>query len=329
MVAIAITSPGGPDVLKPEHRPMPVPAPREVLIRVEAAGIARADTLQRQGKYPPPPGASDIPGLDVAGIIEDLGEGVSEYLKGDRVCAILAGGGYAEFCVAPVEQVLPVPAGWTATEAVTLPENLFTAYDNLITRAALKRGEAVLIHGGTSGIGVTATQLSRAWGARVFTTAGSAIKCEASVRLGADHSINYKQENFGGAIKRLTHGMGVNVVLDMVGGAYFAENLECLALDGRLAIIATQGGRTASLDIAGLMHKRASVMGSTMRARSASEKGAVARALLRDVWPLLPAKDKIRPVIDTTYPLEEASRAHIRMEEGSHIGKIVLVNGHR
>lgn len=326
MIAIVITTPGGPDVLKPESRPTPVAGPREVLIRVQAAGVARADMLQRQGAYPPPPGASDIPGLDVAGFVEAVGKDVSGYEKNDPVCAILAGGGYAEFCIAPVEQVLPIPANWTATEAATLPENLFTVYDNLITRAALKTGETVLIHGGTSGIGTTATQLARAWGATVITTVGSPEKREASIRIGATDAINYRAEDFVAAVLRSTQGRGVDVVLDMVGGPYVERNLECLAPDGRITLIAMQGGRHAQLDLAKLMHKRAKLMASTMRARSPESKGQVARALLHDVWPLLPAKERFKPILDTTFPLERASAAHARMEAGDHIGKIVLVN---
>jgi putative PIG3 family NAD(P)H quinone oxidoreductase len=325
MIAIAISSPGGPDVLKPEERPTPVPRTGEVLIRVEAAGVARADTMQRQGHYPPPAGASDIPGLDVAGLIETVGEGVDQYRPGDCVCAILAGGGYAQFCAVPVQQVLPIPENWTAIEAATLPENMFTVYDNVIVRAGLKRGETVLIHGGSSGIGTTAIQLSKAWGATVLTTAGSAAKCAAVERFGAAHAINYKESAFAAEVKRLTDGRGVDVVFDMVGGSYLESNLECLAPDGRITIIATQGGRTGQLDIAKLMQKRGKVMGSTMRVRSPEKKGEVARGLLRDVWPLLPAKNPIAPVIDRTFPLVEASRAHARMEEGEHIGKIVLV----
>jgi NADPH:quinone reductase len=325
MLAIAISSPGGSDVLKPEERATPVPQAGEVLIRVEAAGVARADLLQRQGKYPPPPGASDIPGLDVAGSIESVGAGVREWKPGDRVCAILAGGGYAQFCAVPAVQVLPIPENWTAIEAATLPENIFTVYDNLIVRAALRKGETVLIHGGASGIGTTAIQLSRAWDATVLTTAGSAAKCEAVRRLGAAHAINYNDSDFVAEVKKFTAGRGVDVVFDMVGGSYLEANLECLAPDGRITIIATQGGRTGQLDIAKLMQKRGKIMGSTMRARSPEKKGEVARGLLRDVWPLLPAKDPIAPVIDRTFPLVEASRAHAHMEEGGHIGKIVLL----
>jgi NADPH:quinone reductase len=325
MIAIAISTPGGPEVLEPVERPMPNPVAGEVLIRVEAAGVARADTMQRQGKYPPPPGASDIPGLDVAGSIEKLGEGAGNWREGDRVCAILAGGGYAQFCTAPIPQVLPIPENWTAIEAATLPENMFTVYDNLMVRAGLREGETVLIHGGTSGIGTTAIQLSRAWGATVFATAGSDVKCEAAKKLGAHDAINYRTSDFAAEIKRLTDGKGVDVVLDMVGGAYLDANLECLAPDGRLSIVAVQGGRTGQLDIAKLMHRRGKMMGSTMRSRSPEEKGEVARGLQRDVWPLLPAKNPFRPVIDATFPLQEAKDAHVRMEEGNHIGKIVLV----
>jgi putative PIG3 family NAD(P)H quinone oxidoreductase len=325
MIAIEISSFGPPDVLKPVHRPLPEPSQGEVLIRVEAAGVARADVMQRQGKYPPPPGASDIPGLDVAGKILALGARVSAGWKlGDPVCAILAGGGYAEYCVVPAEQILPVPDGWTSVEAATLPENLFTVYDNLITRAYLKSGEIALIHGGTSGIGSMAIMLARAWGATIIATAGNPRKCEACLALGAHHAIDYKKADFVAEVKRLTPG-GANVILDMVGGAYLDRNLDALAVDGRLAIIATQGGKTSQLDIGKLMKKRAQVTGSTMRTRNAAQKGEVARRLLRDVWPQLPAKASIRPVIDSTFPLTETFRAHLRMESGEHIGKIVLI----
>ena len=324
MIAVEISAFGGPDVLKPVSRPKPVASGDEILVRVEAAGVARADTLQRKGKYPAPPGASDIPGLDVAGTVDSVGANVKDFQPGDRVCAILAGGGYSEFCTAPASQVLPIPEGWSAVEAATLPENLFTVYDNLITRAGLTRGETVLIHGGSSGIGTMAIMLSRAWGATSIVTAGSDEKCRACLELGAKHAINYKQADFVAETKAATSGAGVNVVLDMVGGPYLANNLDVLASDGRVTIVATQGGRTAELDIGKVMQKRARVMGSTMRARTAAQKGEVAKALLRDVWPLLPAKDPIRPVIDSTFPLVDVRLAHERMESGSHIGKIVL-----
>jgi putative PIG3 family NAD(P)H quinone oxidoreductase len=325
MTAIEISSYGPPSVLKPVQRPKPKPAPGQVLIRVEAAGVARADLLQREGKYPPPPGASDIPGLDVAGEIESVGPHVEGLWKpGDRVCAILTGGGYAEYCVAPVEQVLPIPDGWTAPEAATLPENLFTVYDNLITRAQLKTGETVLIHGGSSGIGATAIMLAQAWKAISIATAGSAAKCEWCLALGARHAINYKEVDFAPEVQRLNAG-GANVILDIVGVPYLDRNLDALAVEGRLAIIASQGGQTAQFDIPKLMKKRARVMGSTMRARTPAQKGEVARALLRDVWPLLPPKAPIKPVIDSTFPLAETFLAHLRMESSEHLGKIVLI----
>ncbi|MBV8896498.1 MAG: NAD(P)H-quinone oxidoreductase [Acidobacteriaceae bacterium] len=325
MIAIEISSFGPPDVLKPVERPKLVAKNGEVVVRVEAAGVARVDTLQRQGRYPPPPGASDIPGLDLAGTVDSVGSDVvDQFQPGDGVCAILAGGGYAEFCAVPAEQVLPIPDGWSFVEAATLPENLFTVYDNVITRAGLVRGETILIHGGSSGIGTMAIMLSRAWGATPIVTAGSDEKCAACISLGAEHAINYKQSDFVVETKRLTNNAGVNVVLDMVGGSYLKKNVEVLAPEGRLAIIATQGGRTGELDIATLMQKRARVMGSTMRARTPAQKGEVAQRLLRDVWPLLPAKDPIRPVIDKTFRLANARLAHERMESGEHIGKIIL-----
>lgn len=324
MIAIEISSFGGPGVLKPVERSNPCARPGEIVIRVEAAGVARADTLQRQGKYPPPAGASDIPGLDVAGTVDSIGDGVQGLNIGDRVCAILAGGGYAEYVAVPASQVLRIPEGWSAVEAATLPENLFTVYDNLITRAGLRHGETVLIHGGSSGIGTMAIMLSRAWAATPMVTAGSDEKCAACVSLGAEHAINYKQSDFVTEARRFTNGTGVNVILDLVGGSYLEKNIDLLATEGRIAIIATQGGRTGTLDIGELMHKRARVMGSTMRARTAEQKGEVARALCRDVWPLLPAKDPVRPIIDKVFPLRDARLAHQRMESGEHIGKIVL-----
>jgi NADPH2:quinone reductase len=325
MIAIEISSFGLPDVLRPVERLKPVPKDNEVLIDVEAAGVARADLMQRQGKYPPPSGASDIPGLDVAGTIDSAGTNVRDWKVGDRVCAILTGGGYAEFCAAPPAQVLPIPEGWSAIEAATLPENLFTVYDNLITRAGLKRREIVLIHGGTSGIGSTAIMLSRAWGAIPIATAGTQEKCEACLRFGAEHAINYHEADFVAEAERITGSRGVNVVLDMVGGSYLAKNVDVLALEGRLAIVATQGGRTGQLDIGKLMAKRGKIIGSTLRARTPEEKGEIARRLLHDVWPMLPSKDVIRPIIDSTFPLTDARFAHERMESGKHIGKIVLV----
>lgn len=324
MTAIEITRFGGPEVLRPVERPKPVAGPNEIVIKVAAAGVARADTLQRQGKYPPPPGASEIPGLDAAGIVDSCGLGVTEHKPGDRVCAILSGGGYAEFCAAPVSQVLPVPECWTTIEAATLPENMFTVYDNLITRGRLRPGETVLVHGGTSGIGSTALMLSKAWNANAFATAGSARKCDACLSFGAQAAINYNEADFVAKVREFTDGRGVDVILDLVGGPYLERNLECLATEGRLVIVATQGGRSGTLDAGKLMHKRASLSGSTMRIRTPEQKGLVRDRLAVDIWPLLPARNPIRPVIDSTFPLADAGQAHQRMESGAHIGRILL-----
>ncbi len=315
---------------------MPAPAAGEVLIRVEAAGIARADLMQRAGKYPPPAGASDIPGLDVSGVVEQTGGDADTFKPGDRVCAdmfkpgdrvcaILAGGGYAEYVTAPVEQVLPTPENWSSVEAATLPENLFTVFDNVITRANLAPGETLLVHGGTSGIGSMAVMLARTIGAVPYATAGSDGKCEAAVGFGAEAAINYKQKDFVAEIQRLTDGRGVDVVLDLVGAPYLERNIDSLAPEGRITMVATQGGYAASLDLRKPMAKRARIMGSTMRARSAAQKGAVRDRLLETIWPRLADKRWIRPVIDSSFPLREASKAHQRMEAGGHIGKIVLV----
>jgi NADPH:quinone reductase len=325
MIAIEISAFGGPEVLKATERSQPSLREHEILIRVEAAGVSRPDAMQRQGHYPPPPGASDIPGLEVAGTVAAIGAGVQEFKAGDPVCALMSGGGYAEFCAAPAALVLPIPEGWTAAEAATLPENVFTVYDNLITRAGLKSGETVLAHGGTSGIGSTAIMMSRAWGASAIATAGSKAKCDACFELGAEHAINYKESDFVREVKRITGGRGVDVVVDLIGGPYLDRNLESLALEGRISIIAIQGGRKAQLDILKLMTKRGRISGSTMRARTWQEKGEIAKAVRRDVWPLLPAKNPIRPVIDSIFQLTEAWRAHERLESGEHIGKIVLV----
>jgi NADPH:quinone reductase len=324
MLAIEIASFGPPDVLKPVERPDPEPKPDEIVIRVEAAGVARADLMQRQGKYPPPSGASDIPGLDVAGTVASIGRDVSEWKPGERVCAILSGGGYAEYCAVPAVQCLPIPDGWSAIEAVTLPENLFTVFDNLVTRAQLRAGETVLIQGGSSGIGSMAIMVSLACSATPIATAGTDAKCDACLRLGAKHAINYKQSDFVTELKRLTTGRGADVILDMVGGSYLERNLEALATEGRLVIVATQGGRSGALDIGKLMMKRAWVLGSTMRSRTPEQKGQVARRLRAVIWPLLPAKDPIRPLVDSNFPLRDARLAHERLEAGEHIGKIVL-----
>jgi NADPH:quinone reductase len=268
MIAIEISRPGAPDVLRAVERPRPNTGAGEVLIQVRAAGVARADVMQRQGKYPPPPGASDIPGLDVAGVVEAVGTGVTRFKPGDRVCAILTGGGYAEYCVAPAVQVLPTPANWSDVEAAALPENLLTAYDNVITRGQLKAGETVLIHGGSSGVGSTVIMLARFWKANAITTAGSKAKCDACLALGAQHAINYRESDFPEQVLELTGGHGADVILDMVGALYLEKNLASVAVEGRIVTIATQGSRSAPLDVVLLMRKRAQVMGSMLRART-------------------------------------------------------------
>lgn len=325
MTAIEISSFGPPEVLKPIDRPQPQPAEGEVLIRVAAAGVARADLMQRQGKYPPPHGASDIPGLDVSGIVESLGPGVSAFSPGDKVCAILAGGGYAEYCVAPYQQVLPIPVGWSFLEAATLPENLFTVYDNLVLRANLTKGETVLIHGGSSGIGSMAIMLASLFNSKIIVTAGTPEKCAACLKLGAHHAIDYKAvANFADDVMQFTGGRGVDVILDMVGGPYLQRNLSALATEGRLAIVATQGGHKAELDFLILFRKRARIMASTMRARTPLEKGIVAQALLKNIWPTLPEKKWIRPIIDSVFPFRDASAAHAHLETAHAIGKVIL-----
>jgi NADPH2:quinone reductase len=325
MLAIEISQPGPPEVLRLVERPDPVPNPDELLIAVEAAGVSRADLMQRQGLYPPPPGASDIPGLDCAGTIVGMGDAVRDWQIGNRVCALLTGGGYATLCTVPAAQALTIPEGWNAIEAASLPENLFTVYDNLLTRARLRSGERALIHGGTSGIGSVAIMLAKAMGARVAATAGSEPKCRALLELGAELAINYRERDFVAEVLRWTGGAGADVILDIVGGDYLDGNLRALATDGRLAVIAIQKGSAATLDIRRMMTRRLSVMGSTLRTRSTEEKGRIAAALRRDVWPLLPARNPIRPVIDSTFSLRDAALAHRRLESGEHVGRIVLV----
>jgi putative PIG3 family NAD(P)H quinone oxidoreductase len=323
MTAVAISQPGGPLVLKPEKRPVPEPGAGEILIGVRAAGVNRPDVLQRMGAYPPPPGASDLPGLEVAGEVAALGEGVKRWRVGDRVCALTSGGGYAEYCKVHETHALPVPAGFTMSEAAALPETFFTVWHNVFERGGLRSGEVFLVHGGTSGIGTTAIQLARTFGATVIATAGSEEKCAACLKLGADRAINYRQEDFVGAVKAFTEGKGANVILDMVGGDYVGRNYSAAALEGRIVQIATQGGAAASADVSKIMVKRLVHTGSTLRPRSVAFKGAVAAALEAQVWPLLAAR-RVAPVLDMIFPLKEAWRAHERMEEGHHIGKIVL-----
>ncbi|MGH6630733.1 MAG: NAD(P)H-quinone oxidoreductase, partial [Burkholderiales bacterium] len=323
MRAIEITAPGGPEVLRVSQRPVPVPAFNEVLIEVAAAGVNRPDVLQRKGGYPPPPGASDIPGLEVAGNIVAAGAGVNEWRPGDQVCALVTGGGYAEYVAAPAPQCLPIPRGLTLIEAAGLPETFFTVWVNVFERAGLKGSETLLIQGGSSGIGVTAIQMARAFGHRVFVTAGSADKCAACEKLGASRAINYRTEDFAAVVKELTGGKGVDVILDMVGGDYVPRELACLADDGRLSLIAFLGGTKATIDMTDILRRRLTITGSTLRARSVEVKGAIAQALKQKVWPLLEA-GKIRPVIYRTFRHEEASAAHALMESSAHVGKIIL-----
>lgn len=326
MIAIEIRQPGNPDVLVPAERPRPVPGPGDVLIKVAAAGINRPDVMQRRGRYAPPPGASDIPGLEVAGTIDALGPDVRDWRIGDRVCALVSGGGYAEFCAAPAPQCLPVPSGLDFTAAAAIPETFFTVWTNVFDRGRLARGESLLVHGGSSGIGTTAIQLARARGARVFATAGSAEKCAACEALGAARAVNYKTDDFVSVVREATGGRGVDVVLDMVGAEYFARNLDVLAADGRLVEIATQRGATAEINLVAIMQRRLTVTGSTLRPRSVAEKGAIAAALRAEVWPLLESGE-VKPIVHATFPLARAADAHQLMESGAHIGKIVLVIG--
>ena len=325
MTAIEIAAPGGPEVLRAVERPVPHPSPGEVLVRVDAAGVNRPDVLQRLGMYPPPPGASDIPGLEIAGTIVSVHSGANRWHAGDRICALVAGGGYAEYCTAPAVQCLPIPDGMDVVSAAAVPETFFTVWTNLFQRGGLRPGERVLVHGGTSGIGTTAIQLGRACDAVVFATAGSDVKTDACRRLGAAAAINYHTEDFVDAVRRETSGAGVDVILDIIGGDYFARNLECLALNGRLVQVGLLGGGRAHIDLARLLHRRLTITGSTLRARTVEEKGALARDVEANVWPLLTA-GQVAPVIDRTFPLTAAADAHRRMESSEHIGKIVLTN---
>ena len=324
MTAIEIGQPGPPEALRAATRPVPAPGTREVLIRVAAAGVNRPDVLQRRGHYPPPPGVTDIPGLEVAGEVVAVGAQVSEPALGARVCALVAGGGYAEYVAAPAPQILPVPAGLTLEEAAILPETFFTVYYNVFIRSRLRRGETLLVHGGSSGIGTTAILMAKALGARVLVTAGSEEKCAACRGLGADEAIDYRRRDFVAATLEATAGRGADVILDMVGGAYLARNMEAAALDGRIAVIATQQGTTAELDLARLMRRRLSVGGSTLRPQSIESKGAIAEALRRAVWPLFESRALRAPPIHARFALREAAQAHALMESGAHIGKIVL-----
>ena len=324
MLAIEIREPGDPDVLVPVERPMPVPAAGDVLIRVAAAGVNRPDVFQRRGRYAPPPGASDIPGLEVSGVIEALGPDVTEWKTGDAVCALVTGGGYAEYCVAPAPQCLPVPRGMDVVTAGAIPETFFTVWTNVFQRGRLQPGESILVHGGSSGIGTTAIQLAKARGARVFATAGSAEKCAACERLGAEHAINYRDADFLDGVRRLTSGRGVDVILDMVGGEYFARNIDALAVEGRLVEIATLHGVKAELNIQTVMGRRLTITGSTLRPRPVADKAAIAAELRQQVWPLLES-GAVKPIVHATFPLRQAAEAHRVMESSAHIGKLLLV----
>jgi len=326
MTAIAIREPGGPEVLVPETRPVPRPGPGELLIRVAAAGVNRPDVLQRMGFYPPPPGASDLPGLEVAGTVVAVGPGGDPELLGQAVCALVAGGGYAEYCAAPAGSCLPVPKGFSMAEAAALPETVFTVWHNLFERGYVREGETVLIHGGTSGIGTTAIGLCKLFGIRTIVTCGSAAKCGAARALGADLAVDYATEDYVEAVMAFTGGEGVNVVLDMVGGDYVPRNLACLAEDGRHVTIAFQRGAKVEIDISQLMRRRLTMTGSTLRARSTEFKALLADELHRTLWPRL-AEDGWKPAMDHSFPLAEAAAAHARMQAGEHVGKIVLTVG--
>jgi putative PIG3 family NAD(P)H quinone oxidoreductase len=328
LTCIEIAAPGLPEVLRPVERPDPIPAAGEVLIRVAAAGVNRPDVIQRQGFYPPPPGASDIPGLEVAGIIESIADDVAEDITGwrvgDAVCALVSGGGYATKCVAPAVQCLPVPAPRDAVAAAAIPETFFTVWTNVFDRGGLQAGEAALFHGGASGIGTTAIQLAAARGVRVFATAGSPEKCRACERLGAERAIDYRTEDFVQVVRELTGNRGVDVILDIVGGSYVNRNLGALAMDGRLIVIGFMEGKPeATIDLRRILGRRLTITGSALRPRTVAEKGAIAQSLRREVWPLI-ERGVIAPVIDRTFPLVEAAAAHRRMESGDHVGKIVL-----
>jgi NADPH2:quinone reductase len=326
MKAIAITEFGAPDVLRETEQPDPRPAAGEALIRVRASGVNRPDVLQRKGFYAPPPGASLLPGLEVAGEIVggDAGELAAAGFKlGDRVCALVAGGGYAQLCVAPISQCLPVPAGFSDVEAASLPETFFTVWSNVFDRGRLQAGETLLVQGGSSGIGVTAIQLGKAFGATVIVTAGDDAKCEACTKLGADHAINYKTQDFAAEVKRLTGGKGADVVLDMVAGSYVAREIDCVADDGRIVIIAVQGGVKAEIDAGAVLRRRLTITGSTLRPRPVAFKARIAQALREQVWPLLGA-GRVRPVVHAVLPAAEAAQSHALMESGRHVGKIVL-----
>lgn len=325
MQAIIITQPGGPEVLKLAERPAPVCSPGEVLIKVYAAGVNRPDVYQRKGNYPPPVGASpDIPGLEIAGVITETGLDVTRWQPGDKVCALVMGGGYAEFCAVPQGQCLPIPDNLSFAEAASLPETFFTVWSNVFDRGGLKKGESLLVHGGSSGIGVTAIQMAKALGSTVYVTAGSEEKCKFCEDLGAEKAINYNTENFADVIKQLTDGKGVDVILDMIGGDYTPGNIQSLAEEGRLVLINAMKGKDAQVDLSAVMRKRISITGSMLRSRDIGFKAAIAQNLEKNIWPLL-ASGEIKPVINAIFPAEKAAEAHQLMESSEHIGKIVLL----
>jgi NADPH2:quinone reductase len=323
MKCVEISKPGGPEVLVPAERPAPAPKADEVLIKVAAAGVNRPDVLQRMGRYPVPPGASDLPGLEVAGEITALGSAARIFKVGDKVCALVSGGGYAEYCTAPEAQVLPVPKGLSVQEAASLPETFFTVWSNVFDRGRLAPGETLLVQGGSSGIGVTAIQMAVAMGNRVFATAGSDEKCAACVKLGAEKAINYRTQDFAAEVKAATGGKGVDVILDMVAGDYVPKELKCLADDGRLVFIALLGGAKGEINFGEVLMRRLTITGSTLRPRPIAFKGAIAKNLREKIWPLIES-GKIKPVIYKTFPLAQASEAHALMESSQHIGKIIL-----
>ena len=323
MTAIAIRTPGGPEVLTPEPRPVPTPGAGEILVKVAAAGVNRPDVMQRMGQYPPPPGAPDIPGLEIAGEVVACGAGVTRWKEGDKVMALVVGGGYAEYCLAHESHALPVPSGLSLIEAAAVPETFFTVWYNAFERGRLAAGETALIHGGTSGIGTTAIQLAKAFGARAIATAGTPEKCEACRKLGAEVAINYKTEDFVEATKKATGGRGADLVLDIIGGDYIERNYEAAAVEGRILQIAFQSSPRATVDFRRLMLKRLTHTGSTLRARAVADKAAIARAIEAKVLPLI-AAGRVKPVINSTFALREAAAAHARMDSSQHIGKIVL-----
>ncbi|WIM13051.1 NAD(P)H-quinone oxidoreductase [Enhydrobacter sp.] len=322
MMCVEIRTPGGPEALVPAERPVPRPGPGELLIKVAASGVNRPDLAQRAGTYPPPPGASDLPGLEAAGTVAAMGDGVSGWNVGDEVCALTPGGAYAEYCVAPAPQCLPPPKGFDMLHAAALPENYFTVWHNLFERGQLERGESVLIHGGASGIGTTAIQLAKAFGATVFTTVRNAEKAEAVRKLGADHAVIYKDSDWAAEVKKLSSG-GVDVVLDMVAGDYLPKNLQLLRQDGRCVVIALQGGAMATISAGAVMVNRLTLTGSTLRPQSIENKGRMARGLKDKVWPLLES-GKVRPILYKTFPLRDAAAAHAELERANHVGKVML-----